>query len=434
VNATVAADEQDIAAPGTGDGARPTVVLVAPNVSRNMGGEAIKAWQFTEELLTAGYRVHVITHSRVRREFSTAFPHVSVDYIENNALQRYCWWSRIGRPVVAVYFSLIARRRIEAHLARVDGPAVVHYISPVSPVVPIFATPGVAVVSGPINGNIHYPACFRRREPIAYKARRLLHNPLQALCRWFFPGRSSAEVVLVSGGAERTIDSLRRAGCDPAAMHAVIDCGIPDTLFEHPRITHTGENFDFVFWGRLVPHKGVDLAIRALPRCRQPVRLTVVGRGTSRQQLQRLTEELGLSDRVVFQDWFADYGQLHDALRRFRGFVFPSLAEANGIVVQEAMAMGLPVIALDHGGPALLIGKGAGMLIPTASEGQVLDGIAEAMDRLACDGDLAESISATARGLAVHNGFGWTRAAGQWTATYPLALKRHRDRHAAPPG
>jgi glycosyltransferase involved in cell wall biosynthesis len=40
-----------------------------------------------------------------------------------------------------------------------------------------------------------------------------------------------------------------------------------------------------------------------------------------------------------------DHAKVADALRKYRGCAFPSLAKANGIVVREAMVMGLPVIA-----------------------------------------------------------------------------------------
>src|SRR6185436_6751806 len=118
---------------------------------------------------------------------------------------------------------------------------------------------------------------------------------------------------------------------------------------------HEGRNLKFVHNGRLVAHKGADLAIRALSRTKHPVELEIVGRGPERERLERLAKKLFVSERVKFTPWIEDHSKLPEYMRQFRGMVFPSLAEANGIVVQEAMVMGLPVICLDWGGPSLLV-------------------------------------------------------------------------------
>jgi len=105
-------------------------------------------------------------------------------------------------------------------------------------------------------------------------------------------------------------------------------------------------------------------------------------------------------------------------LRAYRAFVFPSLAEANGIVVQEAMIQGLPVIALDWGGPALLVTPETGILIQPTSEEFVIDQLAISMDKLAEDGDLAEQMSINARARALEKGFLWSDIIRDWREVY----------------
>ena len=132
----------------------------------------------------------------------------------------------------------------------------------------------------------------------------------------------------------------------------------------------------------------------------------------------KLVEELGLQDRVHFTEWFPNPFDLTDALRRARAFVFPSLAEANGIVVMEAMMMGLPTICLDWGGPALLITPKSGVLIEPTDEESVVKALAEAMDRLGEDGELADSMAQAGREDAEARGFVWPVLIQHWMGVY----------------
>jgi glycosyltransferase involved in cell wall biosynthesis len=299
-----------------------------------------------------------------------------------------------------------------------DSPeSIVHFTAPVSPVLPYFRIPGAKVVIGPVNGNIHYPKAFRNREPVTYRLQRGLHPFLQFVNRLLFSGRRQANVLLVAGG-ERTRRSLLMAGCRKPQFVDSIDTGILDRLKQTPRITHSGRNLRFVHNGRLVAHKGTDLIIKSLKRTRNAIELDIIGRGPELDKLKALSRELWLQDRVRFVEWFANHGELADALRSYRAFVFPSLAEANGIVVQEAMVMGLPVVALNWGGPSLLITSETGILIEPVSEALVIDKLAEAMDRLAEDGELAERMSSAGRERAIESGFLWSSVIREWTTHY----------------
>ena len=400
------------------------VILVAPNVSEQMGGEAIKSLQIYFELERRGVRVHLVTHSRVRGEISRRWPAMKVSYVEDDWLQILAWRSVVLRPAVALIFQLRARAIVEALLPRHPG-AIVHYVSPVSPVLPYFPPRNAGVVIGPLNGNIHYPPAFRHREGLHYKLRRWVHPPLQAMHRAFFAGKQCADVLLISGG-ERTRESLRLSGCSDAQFVDCLDSGVLAELWETRPAEHVGRNLTFVHNGRLVPHKGADLILRSMTRTRLPVRLKLIGKGPELARLRRLALELGVSERVFFVEWFEDHRELHRTLRECRGLVFPSLAEANGIVVQEAMTIGLPVIALGWGGPASLLNEDTGLLISPQSEEQVVRELAEAMDRLAEDAGLANRLAANARRSAERAGFLWSSIIDKWLPLYEQVRQKRQ--------
>src|SRR4051794_31830677 len=181
-----------------------------------MGGEAIKALQIYDELARRGIDVHQVTHGRVREEMDRTHPDMKVSYVEDDALTFLLHRSVVLRWLIDPYFMWMAARVVRKLLKDRPG-AIVHYTSPVSPIVPIFTIQGARVVVGPINGNIHYPPAFSAREGLGYKVRRIFHSWALRVQRLFFPGKRRADAILVAGG-DRTYRSLLKAGCRPERL------------------------------------------------------------------------------------------------------------------------------------------------------------------------------------------------------------------------
>lgn len=397
------------------------VILIAPNVSEQMGGEAIKALHTYLELERQNVTVHQVAHERVRHELDRKFPQMRVSYIADTLVQKLLNRGGIFEPLLNMIF-LYSAGRVAKRLVKAHPGAVVHFTSPISPVLPYPYLRNIPVVIGPINGNIHYPPAFRHRESPMSKVRRWLHPFMQYVQRLGFQGKRRAAALLVAGG-RRTYESLMMAGCRREQFVDSLDSGVDTRLYGASRITHTGENTRFFFLGRLVAYKGTDLIIRSLAITKRSIELDIIGQGPELERLKELTESLSLQDRVRFAGWI-QHGEMEERLRKYRGFVFPSLAEANGIVVQEAMVQGMPVIALNWGGPALLVTPETGILIEPLSEEHVIDGLARAMDLLAGDGVLAESMSIRARTRALDEGYLWPDVIRRWLLVYSQVLGR----------
>jgi glycosyltransferase involved in cell wall biosynthesis len=107
-----------------------------------------------------------------------------------------------------------------------------------------------------------------------------------------------------------------------------------------------------LFVGDLIPRKGVDVLIRAAAFLRREkninISLTIVGNGPDRNSLQQLAETCGLIDiRFVGHQ---PAKAIIDYYRACDVFVLPSRKEVWGLVVNEAMASGLPVVASQQAG------------------------------------------------------------------------------------
>ncbi|HEV2429841.1 MAG TPA: glycosyltransferase family 4 protein [Thermoplasmata archaeon] len=137
-----------------------------------------------------------------------------------------------------------------------------------------------------------------------------------------------------------------------------------------------------LFTGRLVPHKGVDLLLRALPSLPEDVALVVVGRGPELDGLRGLARRLGVSDRVRFCPEVSDR-ELPSYLRAADLFVFPSQnrLEGFGLAVAEAMASGLPVVIADMPGVREVIDPGVeGLLVEPLIASDLVARITELLD------------------------------------------------------
>jgi glycosyltransferase involved in cell wall biosynthesis len=111
-----------------------------------------------------------------------------------------------------------------------------------------------------------------------------------------------------------------------------------------------------LYAGRLVPLKGIPLALRAMAKLPE-WRLIVCGKGRDEERLRRLARGFGVDDRVEFRG-FVPRSELMRFMREEADvMLFPSLHDEAGWVVAEAEASGLPVVCVDRGGPPVLGGR-----------------------------------------------------------------------------
>jgi len=111
-----------------------------------------------------------------------------------------------------------------------------------------------------------------------------------------------------------------------------------------------GEIF-LVSVSRLVHQKGIDTIIRSLPLLPPHIRYLCVGDGPDYEILEKLAEEIGVRDRVIFVGK-VDRSETSKYRKISEIFVLPSRSEGQGISFLSTMAAGLPIIATQEGGIA----------------------------------------------------------------------------------
>jgi glycosyltransferase involved in cell wall biosynthesis len=113
-------------------------------------------------------------------------------------------------------------------------------------------------------------------------------------------------------------------------------------------------------------------------------------------------------------------------LRRRDALVLPSLYECGGAVVLEAMAIGIPAIATDWGGPADYLDPSCGILVSPSSREAFIEGLALALVRLARNPEERLAMGRAGRRKVVEQ-FDWNKKVDDVLAIYRDAIE-----HASP--
>lgn len=156
---------------------------------------------------------------------------------------------------------------------------------------------------------------------------------------------------------------------------------IREDMFLPPERPRSTEPFTFLWAGRLEHVKGVDLLLKAARQLREhtgtPFSVRLAGKGSLRETLGRQAEELGVTDLVHFLGRLSR-DEMEKEMQNANCFVLPTRYEAFGVVLIEAMASGLQVIATRSGGPEMIITSENGLLVDVDN----VDQLAGAMETM----------------------------------------------------
>ena len=389
----------------------PRVMIVCDNASLKMGGESARPVHYFRTLRKRGVEAWLCVHERCQKELTVLLGDDinRVYFAPETWLHGFLW--KCGKPfphqlrisTLGALGHLITQRwqrKVVKKVVKEKQIQVVHQPIPISPKQPsaLYGF-GVPMVIGPLNGDINYPPAFKYMESSLVRWSVAFGRIGGKIANYLIPGKLKADVILVSN--ERTRRALP-PGVKGKVVHLIanaVDLGSWDST----RKREPGAAPRFAFLGRLVDFKMVDLLIEAfVPVAKQyGAYLDIVGEGDVRKNLEALAAKLGVSDNIVFHGW-KNYHDSAAILSKADALVFPSLRECGGAVVMEAMAVALPVIAADWGGPADYVGDdGAGILIKPDTKASFIAGFTAAMSKLAADPALVEQMSERARNRAV---------------------------------
>ena len=298
---------------------------------------------------------------------------------------------------------------------------------------------GIPFVWGPVGGGETAPASLVATLPRGGRR----YERKRDLARWV--GRRSPAVrsasrkaALILATTEASKYAIRSLGADHVRrrlddelvdadvgtnFEVLPNCALDDAEFHSLTMTTRDPNaYRIMSVGRLEFWKGLHLVIEAMPALLREVphaELHIVGSGPAETHLRHLVTTLRLEGHVKL------LGRLPRAdvlalLANSHAFVHPSLHDSGGWATLEAAAVGLPIVCLDIGGPALQVTPQTGIKIPVDDPGRVVPLMAQALANLAADPLHAADLGAAGR-KRVGEHFTWDRLGDRLAAMAPYS-------------
>ena len=227
------------------------------------------------------------------------------------------------------------------------------------------------------------------------------------------------QAAVVTACSPELADGALRLGAAPERVH-VIPWGVDPERF-HPAVAPlargdlnlTSDDVVLVSIGRVVPKKGFDVLIRALPtimRTHPGTHILIGGDGPQRENLMHLAADLGVSDHVHLPG-IIPWDRVPSFLATGDLFVLPSVRDSAGnmdglpTALIEALGLGKPVVASRLGGVPLVVQDGKnGLLCGPGDPGA----LAEAIVRLLNDPVQRKRLGQAAR-AAIEQDFTWAK-------------------------
>ena len=417
----------------------PSVVIVGENASMSMGGEACYPYFFFKLLRERGVEAWLVAHERCRDEMLNLLPHEAsrMRFIKDTPTDIFLWKlglklpRKIDEQTVGVLSHTLRHFRLRKEVRQIiasEHVDIVHETTPISPKAPsALYDLGVPVVVGPLSGGMDYPPAFQHLQSnisrMVERVGRLLSHAVNRLV----PGRIRAEALVVAN--DQTIEAL------PVGSRGKIYPGISEVSVDAKLWRDGGRAFReqdglvrFTYLGRLVDWKAVDLLLEAFARtvgvC-PDVRLEILGDGNARQELEALSSKLSLGNSVTFAGW-VNATEAAARLRKSDVFVLPSLRESGGIVLLEAMAVGLPVVASHWGGPGVHVDDATGIRVKPASREAFISGLSKAMITMAQSPELRRSMGEAAIRRVEVGTYDWDRKIDRFLEIYHETVLRSR--------
>lgn len=212
-------------------------------------------------------------------------------------------------------------------------------------------------------------------------------------------------------------DELARLGeeADKDSEFKVIPNGVETERFK-PIERRQNPKVKILFIGRLIPRKGFHKVVEALPKVRQltknPFEVEVVGTGSAREELDKLAEELKVSDLIHYTGT-VPYEKLHESYQYADIFVLTSFSEGMPSVILEAEGAGLPIVASDVGGNNEIVKEGENGYLMQVND---TDKLAEDLARLIDDADLRARMGQ--KSLEIAQQYDWANIMSEYDKLY----------------
>ena len=333
--------------------------------------ESLISYEMVKRLAARGHQLHVFS---AKIEVEHHIPNVTLHEIGGYTLfkegdqglkERINWWK----------YSIRSYLKGRALLSQVD---LVHHIFPSYPYhfsflanspKPFILGPMPLISKGPGADQALPPKNPSENKITFQKILRGIFNKLKNLLGRLEQAKSSRLWIKTLRKSNKLLLQLEQTKIDiPEEFHSksiVTHYGVDTAIFEPTTINN--HNPTVLFVGSLLPSKGLRYLIEAMPSviARSPdTRLIVVGCGSGQSKLEELVHALQIEQNVKFEG-SVDHRKIAPYFQQCDVFCLPTLSEAFGTVLLEAMSCAKPIVATNVGGVPDVVEHGrSGLIVP----------------------------------------------------------------------
>lgn len=358
------------------------VIVSAYACNPTMASEQGVGWTWVRAAASR-HEVVVLTRSKHRPAIDEAIrqdPSLDLTpiYIEWPTIRRILKRFRAMR-IYYIFWQFGARKHVAALAAEAPFD-VQHHLTFAADWLPIaFSREDETLIWGPVGGATRTPKDVKKWLGWRGRLFEIARTAASSVGRLVFARGIAARAALIVAQNHDTAERFRASGKLVIEPNAAVRSR-PEESGSGSNKPPTPQLKTAVFVGRLIPWKGVAIAIDAIARPEASEwLLELYGEGPDEGRLKRLAESLGISDRIVFHG-FRPQNEIHDAFATADAMLFPTMHDSGPGSVAEALSAGCPVVCLAHGGPDVIVGPDQG--IKVVPVGDVAGHLARALSQL----------------------------------------------------
>lgn len=372
---------------------KKSVLISAFACDPSMGSEPYVGWNWLKQILTvSGAKVVLLTRRMHERPVYEGIDPAQRERLEIVAFDLpgcagMAHHHSLMKPYY-VFWQVAALFVVLAYQLRHRSLGVIHQCTYNVVDMPglLWAIPGTRFIWGPVGGGQIPPAWSKPlygRAWIKQRWRTLMKRTLKYNPYICLASHCSSSILVANQDTLEMLPRFARGKCIKTLETAVNGVRSVDLTAREPK-----DGFTLLWVGRLEPRKALKLLLDALAQIRlnQPLayerlRVKILGTGPDAEKTDREVASLGLAGKVELLGAlpFAQVQPLYDAADLF---VFTSVQDTSGNVLLEALASGLPAIALNHQGPREILQGGGGRLIDARSYDEAVQQFARAITEL----------------------------------------------------
>lgn len=254
---------------------------------------------------------------------------------------------------------------------------------------------GIPFVWGPIGGMGLFPWRFLPKVglhgALYYTGYNLYNWAQMRFMRRPRLAATAAGCALLAATPENQAAALAYWGTPSTVLTEV---GLPCTPMEEIPRRMANEPLRIVWTGLHIPGKALNLGLEALATlpASLPWELHVLGEGRRTVVWKGLANRLGVLGKCIFHGWLLR-DQALKVMQSAHVMLITSLRDLTSTVTIEALALGLPIVCLDHCGFAYVVDDTCGIKVPVTTPNEVVKGLADALTRLAGDETLRQRLA-----------------------------------------